>query len=176
MEPFQNIELYNIVCDSLGLAPAPNNGTLRLPLKPVGLHSDNDDAGNHTPEDPVPTYTLSSSMSSLPSQSNLASMGFDSLSSIAASASGLEDTSPSLDHEAPSRPTPPSGGKGSGKDELKDKQGDKEASKEAEKEKESWWQWLTHKADGVKDWVDGFVHDHVPQGEGEEDKKKGGGR
>lgn len=40
MMPFctENIEVYNIVCDSLGIQPKPNNGTLRLPLKPVGLH------------------------------------------------------------------------------------------------------------------------------------------
>ncbi|KAI9694396.1 MAG: hypothetical protein M1822_000012 [Bathelium mastoideum] len=36
----QNTEIYNIVCDSLGITPVPNNGTLRLPLKPIGLHSD----------------------------------------------------------------------------------------------------------------------------------------
>ena len=28
------------MCDSLGLEPKLNNGTLRLPLKPIGLHSD----------------------------------------------------------------------------------------------------------------------------------------
>ena len=48
LEPFQNIEVYNIVCDSLKIEPHPNNGTLRLPLKPVGLHGDeNDDDPNH---------------------------------------------------------------------------------------------------------------------------------
>jgi predicted AlkP superfamily pyrophosphatase or phosphodiesterase len=35
----ENIEVYNIICDSLHILPKPNNGTLRLPLKPVGLHS-----------------------------------------------------------------------------------------------------------------------------------------
>ncbi|KUI73442.1 hypothetical protein VM1G_08953 [Cytospora mali] len=40
LEPFQNIEVYNILCDSLGLKPSPNNGTLRLPLKPVGVHDE----------------------------------------------------------------------------------------------------------------------------------------
>jgi hypothetical protein len=177
MAPFQNIELYNIVCDSIGLVPAPNNGTLRLPLKPVGLHNDNsddDDVENHTPLDPVPTYTLSSSLSpSSPSSSysNFASMSLDSLSSIAASASGMEDTSPSLD-EVPVRPTPADGSK----DELKDKQDDTQASHDAEKEKESWWAWLTHKADGVKEWVDGWVHEHAPQGEGKEGEGKGEGK
>lgn len=28
------------MCDSLGIKSKPNNGTLRLPLKPIGLHSD----------------------------------------------------------------------------------------------------------------------------------------
>lgn len=53
VEVFQNIEVYNIVCDSLGMAPHPNNGTLRLPLKPIGLHSDFDTAVPEIPNDPV---------------------------------------------------------------------------------------------------------------------------
>ena len=28
------------MCDSLGIEPKPNNGTFRLPLKPIGMHSD----------------------------------------------------------------------------------------------------------------------------------------
>ena len=46
----ENTEVYNIVCDSLGIKPKANNGTLRLPLKPVGLHSDISDP--ETPADP----------------------------------------------------------------------------------------------------------------------------
>ncbi|KAG5912634.1 hypothetical protein E4U42_002088, partial [Claviceps africana] len=38
LEPFQNINVYNILCDTLGITPHPNNGTLRLPLRPVGTH------------------------------------------------------------------------------------------------------------------------------------------
>lgn len=52
VEAFQNTEVYNIVCDSLGITPHPNNGTLRLPLKPVGLHSDPKVPELETPEDP----------------------------------------------------------------------------------------------------------------------------
>lgn len=48
---FQNIEVYNIVCDSLGVTPHPNNGTLRLPLQPIGLHSDKDAPAPETPHD-----------------------------------------------------------------------------------------------------------------------------
>ncbi|KAI3321657.1 Phosphodiest-domain-containing protein [Xylariaceae sp. AK1471] len=53
VEPFQNINVYNILCDSIGMEPMPNNGTLRLPLKVVGLH--NDEIVLEQPEDPVPT-------------------------------------------------------------------------------------------------------------------------
>jgi hypothetical protein len=48
----ENIELYNIVCDTLGINPAPNNGTLRLPFKPVGHHADPDAPKPETPYDP----------------------------------------------------------------------------------------------------------------------------
>jgi hypothetical protein len=39
------------MCDSLGIEPVPNNGTLRLPLKPIGLHSDLDAPVLDTPQD-----------------------------------------------------------------------------------------------------------------------------
>ncbi|KAI2674440.1 hypothetical protein DTO006G1_5533 [Penicillium roqueforti] len=52
LDVFQNIEVYNIVCDSLGVNPLPGNGTLRLPLKPVGLHSDENAPVLDTPPDP----------------------------------------------------------------------------------------------------------------------------
>ncbi|RAR15027.1 Phosphodiest-domain-containing protein [Stemphylium lycopersici] len=188
MEPFQNIQIYNIICDSINVKPAPNNGTLRLPLKPVGLHNDDTDEASEAEEeeDPVSSYTLTStsastsiatslpSSSPLPPDSNLASMSstLDSLSSIAASASGLEDTAPTLE-DPPSRPTPPSSSDGSGKDELKDK--DKGGGDDEAEEEESWWEWMTHKADGVKDWVDGFIHDHVKGGKNGKGGKEGEG-
>jgi predicted AlkP superfamily pyrophosphatase or phosphodiesterase len=49
---FQNIEVYNIICDSLGIKPHPNNGTLRLPLKTDGFHDDDDTPKLETPYDP----------------------------------------------------------------------------------------------------------------------------
>lgn len=49
----ENINVYNIICDSLGIKPHPNNGTLRLPLEPQGLHSDEDAPVADTPDDPV---------------------------------------------------------------------------------------------------------------------------
>ena len=58
LEVFQNTEVYNIVCDSLGIEPKPNNGTLRLPLKPIGLHSD-DRVYNDNDEDFAPDTKVS---------------------------------------------------------------------------------------------------------------------
>ncbi|KAH7358307.1 type I phosphodiesterase/nucleotide pyrophosphatase [Plectosphaerella cucumerina] len=53
IDVFQNTEVYNVLCDSIGLEPQPNNGTLRLPLKPSGEHKDEDTPP--TPEDPDTT-------------------------------------------------------------------------------------------------------------------------
>jgi len=47
----------------------PNNGTLRLPLSPIGLHDpDSEGSGVETPPDPVEfsTYTSSAVSSSTP--------------------------------------------------------------------------------------------------------------
>ncbi|MCJ1462921.1 hypothetical protein MMC07_001525 [Pseudocyphellaria aurata] len=61
LEIFQNTEVYNIVCDSLGIKPKPNNGTLRLPLVPIGLHSDQSPT-----DDDIPTDLLSDPASTVP--------------------------------------------------------------------------------------------------------------
>ena len=34
----ENIHVYNMLCDSVGLPPVPNNGTMHLPLEVSGLH------------------------------------------------------------------------------------------------------------------------------------------
>ncbi|PHH93012.1 hypothetical protein CDD83_2501 [Cordyceps sp. RAO-2017] len=49
---FQNIEVYNILADSIGMDPKPNNGTLRLPLQPIGKHDPEDVPAE--PADPPP--------------------------------------------------------------------------------------------------------------------------
>ncbi|KAJ1335751.1 ectonucleotide pyrophosphatase/phosphodiesterase family member 1/3 [Microdochium nivale] len=54
LEPFQNINVYNILCDSIGLEPRPNNGTLRLPLKTIGLHDVDPETALHGVPDPAP--------------------------------------------------------------------------------------------------------------------------
>lgn len=75
----ENIEVYNIICDSLGIDPKPNNGTLRLPLQTVGFHSP--ETSIKEPEDPPlppslphsPPSQSSSSAQSLPESPSLVS-------------------------------------------------------------------------------------------------------
>ncbi|KAF1813580.1 Phosphodiest-domain-containing protein [Eremomyces bilateralis CBS 781.70] len=55
VEVFQNTEVYNIICESIGIVPSPNNGTLHLPLKPIGLHSDEGAPTLDPPNDPPPS-------------------------------------------------------------------------------------------------------------------------
>ena len=139
----ENIELYNIICDSIGLTPAPNNGTLRLPLKPVGLHVDDEDTVNETPNDPVGVHSVTSTPPSAATMSAIMS----SLSSLAASATNLDDntaTAPSATSSAPAATS----------------------SKPAHKH---WWDWFTDEAEKIEDWVDDFVHKHNPL---EDDKGK----
>ncbi|KAK5663176.1 hypothetical protein OQA88_6593 [Cercophora sp. LCS_1] len=62
---FQNTEVYNILCDSVGIVPASNNGTLRLPLKPLGLHTEPVENITDPPVSSVVSSPLSSSSSSI---------------------------------------------------------------------------------------------------------------
>ncbi|KAI0476417.1 ectonucleotide pyrophosphatase/phosphodiesterase family member 1 [Xylariaceae sp. FL0804] len=57
VEIFQNINVYNILCDSVGMKSIANNGTLHLPLKVVGFHDP--ETVLEEPEDPVPTSAAS---------------------------------------------------------------------------------------------------------------------
>lgn len=134
------------------MSPAPNNGTLRLPLKPVGLHNDEGDSPNETPSDPVGIHSLTSTPPSAATMSALMS----SLSSLAASAADVASATASLEAaptEASSTASvPPS-----------------QSSKPAHKH---WWDWFTDKADEIEDWVDDFVHKHNPLDKGEEKEKE----
>ena len=54
LEVFQNIEVYNIICDSLDVEPRPNNGSLRLPFAPVGVHEDSPASSNEKEDMDLP--------------------------------------------------------------------------------------------------------------------------
>lgn len=55
------------MCDSLGIEAKPNNGTLRLPLKPIGLHSDKH---NSIDEDLPDLPTETSHINNSPTEAN----------------------------------------------------------------------------------------------------------
>ncbi|GCB27786.1 uncharacterized pyrophosphatase/phosphodiesterase C725.05c [Aspergillus awamori] len=68
LEAFQNVNVYNIICDSLGITAHPNNGTMRLPLKTIGLHSDEDTPTlASVPDPPVSSTTATMTPTMLPS-------------------------------------------------------------------------------------------------------------
>jgi len=58
--------VYNIICDSLNLVPKPNNGTIRLPFKPVGVHSPENSLEELVDPIPAPSLFTSPSPSTTP--------------------------------------------------------------------------------------------------------------
>ena len=138
----ENIELYNIICDSIGVNPAPNNGTLRLPLKPVGLHTDAETPPDEIPPDPVSTT------------SNLGVMTLISYSGLTASASGLEDALSSVQYSSIQKMTSTS---------TSTSTSISSASTPIETAvSETLWGWLSHKAENIENWVEDFLHKHAP--------------
>ena len=124
VEVFQNIEVYNIVCDSLGITPKPNNGTLHLPLKTVGIH------------DAAPPVEVSED----PPINDM--LGFE------AAPAKTEDTTlqtpqaaASVNEAVPTRPVVHDG----------------EKAEDDNKDKNLWWEWVTGKIDGIKDWATGLL-------------------
>jgi hypothetical protein len=93
-----------------------------------------------------------------------------SLSSIAAEASGLDDEE--WEHENVTTSMPPSQTSSASKPDASDESDESDESDDSDDEKEgedkgkeSWWEWLTHKADEVEEWVEGFVGNHTGKGE-----------
>jgi predicted AlkP superfamily pyrophosphatase or phosphodiesterase len=133
----ENTEVYNIICDSLNLEPRPNNGTLRLPLKPVGLHSS--ETYPEDPSDPVPVPVPTP----IPSPASEPDAGADAVISIspieASSAADPNVIPPHMigvdpaDEVNVDRPVVP----------------DESGMTEDEK---NFWEWLTDKLDKAKGW------------------------
>lgn len=150
VEAFQNTEVYNIVCDSVGITPKPNNGTLRLPLKPVGIHDSlppydlPEDMAGDTPSEIEGADTKSAIVESASStQINVAtSAESSSVQPVAqTSQSATEDSRPSIATTDVAEPTRPV---------IQDNM----TSEEEDKENTNlWWDWVKGKLDGVKDWA-----------------------
>ncbi|RAL13481.1 alkaline phosphatase family protein [Aspergillus homomorphus CBS 101889] len=125
LDVFQNINVYNLICDSLGVTPHPNNGTLRLPLKPVGLHSDGDSPALEEPSDP-PAVTATVVEPVKP---------VNPVTPIKPSTTAISYPSPSLSVDAPVEESP-------------------ETSTQSEDENgPTWWGTLWEKLEEAKDWA-----------------------
>ena len=86
----ENTEVYNIVCGSLAIEPKANNGTLRLPLKPIGLHSEHDDEAFEEPEEnQASTEIVSHSLDKVPT---LAASAFATPTSVVTATNATEAT------------------------------------------------------------------------------------
>ncbi|GFF33631.1 uncharacterized pyrophosphatase/phosphodiesterase C725.05c [Aspergillus udagawae] len=129
LEVFQNINVYNLVCDSLGIDPLPNNGTLRLPLQPVGLHSDQAAPVVDKPADPPISSATVSLVSSL-------TMTPASTSSRVSSTALVLPISPS-ENESSSEPQ--------NQPESDDEQGP------------TWWGTLWSKVEELKNWASDII-------------------
>ena len=131
-----NIEVYNIICDSLGVVPHPNNGTLHLPLKPIGLHSD----------DPNPVEDVPADFSADAENNSLLTAPEPLSTSSSADEPSAEPTRPVI---------------GNGEDAGDD--GDEEEDKE---ELSEWWAYVISKVEAAKAWAAGLatkIHKGTPE-------------
>ncbi|KAL7948400.1 alkaline-phosphatase-like protein [Trichoderma barbatum] len=148
VDVFQNIEVYNLLCDSLGLKPKPNNGTLRLPLKPIGIHEAEDEP--QVPVDPVTSYSVVSTSSQLAKTQTIhrPSVPPEPTTSPTALPSSTTSTSPLKPHttssEAVETPTQKPQGDNKGDQDDKD-----EASGGPTDTVTGLWDWLTNEIDKV---------------------------
>ncbi|KAK3935681.1 alkaline-phosphatase-like protein [Diplogelasinospora grovesii] len=143
LDVFQNTEVYNILCDSVGMTPKPNNGTLRLPLAPVGLHDDEKAPGLQVPADPVETATLAEPTVVSSAKPTLANPAVTTGTSIT-QATPTDSTQPTIGVELPAEPEPtqpvdqPSGSAGG---EEQDK------NKDLLDKVSDFWDWVAGKVD-----------------------------
>ncbi|MCJ1306791.1 hypothetical protein MMC25_000434 [Agyrium rufum] len=150
LEAFQNTDVYNIVCDSLGMEPRPNNGTLRLPLKPIGVHKI---IPPTTPDYDLPADDTPTNPSTVPS----------------------DDPHASFVDDPNARPTilpvdPAQGGEEGAPEANAGKDSDQETGDEEEEEGGSWWDVVTGKIDDAKTWFDEWL-DSLHHKDGKGDKE-----
>jgi hypothetical protein len=170
----ENIEVYNMLCDSVGISPAANNGTLRLPLKPIGLHSDPATSVLDTPADPPveshqPPASTSAAAPTTPSeQPTNQPILADPVSTSSVEPTASPHPSVGVDQpEAAPQPTGSSSEAGDGSNEGGDGDEDGDDSSPMDKVK-GFWDWFTGK---VSNWW-GHV---TGNGEADGDDSNGGG-
>ncbi|EER28758.1 Type I phosphodiesterase / nucleotide pyrophosphatase family protein [Coccidioides posadasii C735 delta SOWgp] len=141
VEPFQNIEVYNVLCDTLHIEPNPNNGTFRLPFHPVGLHSDKNAPPPDVPEDP----SASSSKVNLVSTSTSSASVADAW------------TRPAPIAANPSPVTAPVPGNSQSIDDIKSHEDDKDD--DDKNDALFWWRHIKDQIDALKEWAKGILKD-----------------
>lgn len=185
----ENIEVYNILCDSLSLTPRPNNGTIRLPFKPVGLHApDHSVPAPADFVDPQPTTTVMTGVIPSPgSEPNEEPNMTYSITLIEMPGStdgprpiaevGVDEPRPSspINVEGPTSNHDDAGdsgkvgisepSKGEGRPTVVDGSTSEEGKKES-----SFTKWLKEQVEKMKGWIEGVV-DGV-KGEGKDGEKK----
>jgi hypothetical protein len=144
------------VCDSIGITPKPNNGTLRLPLKPVGLHSDDNAPGIETPDDPPLVNTVVATRPVISTAAPTASSSTQNNDALKATISSPE---PPISPETPTPPAPPAIPNSPSIPEAPttgDEPG--EASK-----KPGWLTWITDALDAAKKKLSNLFNKDSPQ-------------
>lgn len=136
--PFQNTEVYNIICDSLGLRPVPNNGTLRLPLTTEGVHDFEAYAGADLPgdfaeQDSGPDDVILPPM--VPNLNNHLADPADPFA-VAEPDVSMPEAAAAEDSTAPDRP------------EIQDKSSDATGQGAVDR----WMKWMQGKLDAIKNW------------------------
>lgn len=142
MDCTENIEVYNIVCDSLKLTPNPNNGTLRLPLNTIGVHTS--ETSPPEPADPVPSDTI---------------ISIDPIESSSAADDTLKaPTMVGVDQPdaSPDRPAV--------HDDNSDKDEDQSTKEKIGDEAAKFWEYITGKLNDWKAWAAGLVGDKEADG------------
>lgn len=185
LEVFQNTEVYGIVCDSLGLPAIPNNGSLRLPLKPVGLHSLG--GPGEVPEDPLPSGAKVPVIVPVPQFSNMPSVEdagaaatstdkvtwtTDSHGSLVTYVPDSDDDGKSSSHESTTASseekmtwTTDSTGslvtwspESDGAASMPERPQVHDGEDENLNHKDGWWAWFEGKFGDAKDWAAGVFH------------------
>lgn len=116
-----------MLCDSVGITPVANNGTLHLPLQPLGIHGPDDF------EEPVYDPTPLGGAEGAANEAGK-SIGVDPIS-VGPS------TGTASDGASPSKPT---GAEDTAEDEEDDEWIDK-----AESKIKGFWDWVKEKVDGI---------------------------
>ncbi|KAK4545645.1 hypothetical protein LTR36_002598 [Oleoguttula mirabilis] len=156
LEPFQNTEVYNIVCDSLGITPVRNNGTLRLPLKPTGLHDidewvevpeDSQDDENLALPPEVPNLAYPQGVTAhlpaeVPNLANRPDFMVPTADVPAVSPTPLAHTTSPEQPDAEALPTTPAA-------QAEATDGEKDHSESGSR----WWNWVTGKLEAIKGWA-----------------------